>query len=379
MTSLERLKAFAEQKLARLEASGQRRQLVETAREAAGRAARAGRPVVSFCDNDYLSLSHDARVIEAAASAARQYGAGAGGSRLITGNHPLNTELEARLARMKGMDGARVFGSGYLANLGAIPALVGKGDTIVMDELAHACMHAGARLSGAGISLFRHNDPADAARLIAGASGQVLLLTETVFSMDGDVAPLADLGALAEATGAWLMTDDAHGLGVLDPGNPAHVQMGTLSKAAGAYGGYVCGPEALMQLLVSRARSFVYTTGLPPPVLAAAIMALEIIETEPERTAAARRHARLFTDLMGLPAPQSVIVPVIIGPEAEAMRISAALLERGFLVTAIRPPTVPAGTARLRVTFATGHSEQDVRALARALQEIMEPACVPSL
>ncbi len=378
MTSLERLKAFAEQKLARLEASGQRRQLVETAREAAGRAARAGRPVISFCDNDYLSLSHDARVIEAAASAARQYGAGAGGSRLITGNHPLNTELEARLARMKGMDGARVFGSGYLANLGAIPALVGKGDTIIMDELAHACMHAGARLSGAGIRLFRHNDVADAARLIAGASGQVLLLTETVFSMDGDVAPLAELGALAEATGAWLMTDDAHGLGVVDPGNPAHVQMGTLSKAAGAYGGYVCGPEALMQLLVSRARSFVYTTGLPPPVLAAAIMALEIIETEPERGAAARRHARLFTDLMGLPAPQSVIVPVIIGPEAEAMRISAALLERGFLVTAIRPPTVPAGTARLRVTFATGHSEQDVRALARALQEIMEPACVPS-
>lgn len=378
MTSLERLKAFAEQKLARLEASGQRRQLVETAREAAGRAARAGRPVISFCDNDYLSLSHDARVIEAAASAARQYGAGAGGSRLITGNHPLNTELEARLARMKGMDGARVFGSGYLANLGAIPALVGKGDTIVMDELAHACMHAGARLSGAGIRLFRHNDVADAARLIAGASGQVLLLTETVFSMDGDVAPLAELGALAEATGAWLMTDDAHGLGVVDPGNPAHVQMGTLSKAAGAYGGYVCGPEALMQLLVSRARSFVYTTGLPPPVLAAAITALEIIETEPERGAAARRHARLFTDLMGLPAPQSVIVPVIIGPEAEAMRISAALLERGFLVTAIRPPTVPAGTARLRVTFATGHSEQDVRALARALQEIMEPACVPS-
>lgn len=378
MSSLERLKAFAEQKLARLEASGQRRDLVETAREAAGRAARAGQPVISFCDNDYLSLSHDARVTEAAAAAARQYGAGAGGSRLITGNHPLNTQLEARLARLKGTGGARVFGSGYLANLGAIPALVGKGDTIVMDELAHACMHAGARLSGAGIRLFRHNDAADAARLVSGAPGQVLLLTETVFSMDGDVAPLAELGALAEASGAWLMTDDAHGLGIVDLGNPAHVQMGTLSKAAGAYGGYVCGPEALMQLLVNRARSFVYTTGLPPPVLAAAITALEIIETEPQRGAAALRHARLFCELMGLPAPQSVIVPVIIGPEAEAMRISAALLQRGFLVTAIRPPTVPAGTARLRVTFATGHTEQDVRALARALQEIMEPACAPS-
>lgn len=378
MTSLDRLKAFAAQKLSQLESTGQLRQLVETARHAAGRAARAGRRVISFCDNDYLSLSHDARVIEAAVEAARLYGAGAGGSRLITGNHPLNTRLETRLARTKGTEGARVFGSGYLANLGTIPALVGKGDTIVMDELAHACMHAGARLSGAGIRLFRHNDAADAARLVSGAPGQVLLLTETVFSMDGDVAPLAALGALAEANGAWLMTDDAHGLGVVDLDNPAHVQMGTLSKAAGAYGGYVCGPEALMQLLVSRARSFVYTTGLPPPVLAAAITALEIIETEPQRGEKARRHARLFCDLMGLPAPQSVIVPVIIGPEAEAMRISGALLERGFLVTAIRPPTVPAGTARLRVTFAAGHSEQDVRALARTLQEIMEPACTPS-
>lgn len=375
MTSFERLKAYAEQKLAQLEASGQRRSLTETAREAGGRAARAGRHVISFCDNDYLSLSHDPRVMQAAADAALRHGAGSGGSRLITGNHPLNRVLEARLAALKGTEGARVFGSGFLANLGTIPALVGKGDTIVMDELAHACMHGGAKLSGAEIRLFRHNDVADAARQMRGAGGQVLLLTETVFSMDGDAAPLAELGALAEAAGAWLMTDDAHGLGITEQDNPAQIQMGTLSKAVGGYGGYVCGPAALMDLLTSRARSFVYTTGLPPSVLAAAITALDIIRAEPERAEKARRHAALFCALMGLPAPESVIVPIIIGPEAEAMRVSAALLERGYLVTAIRPPTVPAGTARLRVTFATGHEEADVRAFAGALRDIMEQAC----
>lgn len=375
MTSFERLKAHAERKLAQLEASGQRRSLTETAREAGGRAARAGRHVISFCDNDYLSLSHDPRVMQAAADAALRHGAGSGGSRLITGNHPFNSALEARLAALKGTEGARVFGSGFLANLGTIPALVGKGDTIVMDELAHACMHGGARLSGAEIRLFRHNDVADAARQMRGAGGQVLLLTETVFSMDGDAAPLAELGALAEAAGAWLMTDDAHGLGITEQDNPAQIQMGTLSKAVGGYGGYVCGPAALMDLLTSRARSFVYTTGLPPSVLAAAITALDIIRAEPERAEKARRHAALFCARMGLPAPESVIVPIIIGPEAEAMRVSAALLERGYLVTAIRPPTVPAGTARLRVTFATGHEEADVRAFAGALRDIMEQTC----
>ena len=379
MTSLERLKAFAADKLSRLDATGQRRSLVETAREAGGRAARAGKDVISFCDNDYLSLSHDARVIEAAAQAARQYGAGSGGSRLITGNHPLNSELEARLATMKGTEGARVFGSGFLANLGTIPALVGKGDTIVMDELAHACMHGGARLSGAQVRLFRHNDVDHAASLVSGASGQVLLLTETVFSMDGDVAPLSELGELAEASGAWLMTDDAHGLGIVKLDNPAQIQMGTLSKAVGGYGGYVCGPAGLMDLLTSRARSFVYTTGLPPSVLAAAIASLDVIVAEPERSEKASRNASLFCELMGLPSPASVIVPIIIGPEDEAMRVSAALLERGYLVTAIRPPTVPAGTARLRVTFTTGHEDADIRAFAGALKDIMERECAVTL
>lgn len=379
MSSDARLRDYAAGKLAGLEKAGRRRRLIHTEAFAEGRAQRAGKPVISFCDNDYLSLAQDARLAGAAAEAARRHGVGSGGSRLITGNHPLNTELESRLARMKRQEAARVFGSGYLANIGAIPALVGPGDRIVMDELSHACMHAGARLSGAEIRRFRHNDTADAARQMKDASGQVLLLTETVFSMDGDVAPLAALGALAEEAGAWLMTDDAHGFGVVALENPAHIQMGTLSKAAGGYGGYVCGPEIVMELLISRARSFVYTTGLPPTVLAAAIAALDIIEAEPERGARARRNAALFCAQLGLPEPQSVIVPIIIGPEDEAMAISAALEARGLLVTAIRPPTVPAGTARLRITFSAGHSEADVRTLATAIAEVRERTCQPSL
>ena len=371
MSSIGRLTDFAEARLARLDATGRRRTLKPTARHAGARALRAGREFVSFCDNDYLSLSCDPRVIAAATRAAREWGCGAGASRLVTGDCPLNEELEAMLAGMKGLPAARVFGSGYLANIGTIPALVGRGDTIVMDELSHACMHAGALLSGAQIRVFRHNDTGHAAELMRAAPGQVLMLTETVFSMDGDLAPLAELGALCEAHEAWLMTDDAHGLGVLAQDNPALVQMGTLSKAAGAYGGYVCGPAPVIDLLISRARSLVYTTGLPPPVLAAALKALEIIQAEPGRGERARAHAARFCELMDLPPPASVIVPMVLGAEARAMAVSAELEAAGYLVTAIRPPTVPEGTSRLRITFAAGHSEEDVAGLAEALRKAL--------
>ena len=369
MTSLERLTAYAGARLEKLHARGQHRTLKATHRMEGARAGRAGRDLVSFCDNDYLSLSCDPRLVAASQETAARYGVGAGASRLITGDCPLNGQLEQTLAQMKGQEACLVFGSGYLANVGTIPALVGKGDTILMDALSHSCMHAGARLSGAEIRVFRHNDMDHASELIAEAPGQVLVLTETVFSMDGDLAPLEELGALCEANGAWLMTDDAHGLGIVEQANPALVQMGTLSKAAGAYGGYVCGPAPVIDMLVSRARSLVYTTGLPPTVLASALAALEVMQDEPERAARARGNAVLFCELMDLPSPDSVIVPVVIGEEARALAMSTALEEAGYLVTAIRPPTVPAGTSRLRITFAAGHSQADVRGLAAALKE----------
>ena len=374
MSSLESLIRFAEARLGRLQDAGQRRTLKPTRRMADVRASRGGRDLISFCDNDYLALSCDPRLIRAAAEAGEEYGVGAGASRLVTGDCPLNEMLEARLAARKGLEACRVFGSGYLANLGVIPALVGRTDTIVMDELSHACMYAGARLSGAQIRVFRHNDAGHAAQQMEDASGQVLMLTETVFSMDGDIAPLEALGDLCERYGAWLMTDDAHGLGVVEQFNPAPLQMGTLSKAAGAYGGYVCAPAQVVDMLTNRARSLVYTTGLPAPVLASAICALDIMVTEPERAARARANAAQFCKRMGLPAPESVIVPMIIGDEGRAMALSASLEEAGYLITAIRPPTVPEGTSRLRITFTAGHSAADVDGLADALMEAMAAA-----
>lgn len=365
-------------RLSMLEERGLRRVLAPTARLADGGVRRGNAPMISFCDNDYLGLSVHPAVIEAAVEATRKYGAGAGAARLVTGDNPLNAQLEAKLATMKGLPAARVFGSGYLANAGAIPALVGAGDLIVMDELCHASMHAGARLSGARILTFAHNNVASAAQALQqrDMTSHALLLTETVFSMDGDLAPLEQLAQVADEAGAWMMTDDAHGFGVVAQRNPAAIQMGTLSKAAGAYGGYVAGPARFVDLLTSRARTFVYATGLPPGVLAAALKALEIIESNPRLGAAAVANARLFGSLIGYGAVESAIVPVQFGEAEAAMRASETLGQQGFLVTAIRPPTVPQGTARLRCTFSATHKEADVRRLAALVLRALADAGV---
>lgn len=367
------LDAFALAKLSLLQEQGLLRELKPTERLASGEVKRGGRDMISFCDNDYLGLSTHPKVIAAAVAATEKYGAGSGAARLVTGDNPLNEALEGKLAKLKGMPACRVFGSGWLANVGAIPAIVGPGDYIVMDELCHASMHAAAKLSGAKVVTFAHNDANSASHRLQqkDASGHALLLTETVFSMDGDLAPLADLHQAALETRAWLMTDDAHGLGVLKGENPAPIQMGTLSKALGGYGGYVAGSAALIALLTSRARSFVYTTGLPPGVLAAASAAMDVMRDEPELRLKALSNARLFGSLIGREGVESCIVPVRYGEAETAMAASAKLAELGFLVTAIRPPTVPEHTARLRVTFSARHEEHDVRRLAAAVLETL--------
>lgn len=376
------LESMAREALAALERKSLRRHLTDTGRTRPNAAERGGRELISFSCNDYLNLSHHPEVCRAAIRAIETYGAGAGASRLVTGNHPLYRALETRLARMKGTEAAIVFGSGYLANTGIIPALVGKDDLIVMDELAHACMHAGARLSHAKVTVFRHND-IDACRDVLAARraryGHCLLLTERVFSMDGDVAPAAGLAELAREFDAWLMTDDAHGFGVLDAGDPSHakdvpLQMGTLSKAVGAYGGYLCAAEPVIELIRNRARSFIYTTGLPPSVVASADAALAIMEQDPDLIARPLAKARLFTSLLNLPSAQSSIVPVILGEEERALAASDALREQGFLVIAIRPPTVPEGTARLRFTFTAGHEDVDIRRLADGVRPFIHRA-----
>jgi 8-amino-7-oxononanoate synthase len=371
---MDSLDAFAGAKLAELDAKSLRRKLATTVRTQGTQVRRGGRTLVSFSCNDYLGLAADPRVKAAAIAAVEAYGAGAGGSRLVTGNHPLLEALEAELARFKGKAAALVFGSGYLANIGITPALAGADDLVILDERAHACMWAGAKLSGARVLSYRHNDVEALAGLLSrerGAGGRALILTERVFSMDGDRAPMAELMALADAHDAWLLVDDAHGLGVIDGDVSAPLEMGTLSKALGSYGGYLCASEPVIDLLRSRARSFVYTTGLPPPSSAAALEALRILEAEPERRRRPLMLARRFTSAMNLPRAESAIVPVIIGEAATALSLSADLEARGFLVAAIRPPTVAPGTARLRIAFSAAHGEQQVDDLAEALGDCL--------
>jgi 8-amino-7-oxononanoate synthase len=369
------LDEFACGKLAALERARLRRTPVVTARDGIF-AERGGRRLLSFSCNDYLNLSRHPAIIKAAVDAAQRFGIGAGASRLVTGNHPLYDELESRLARLKGTEAACVFGSGYLANIGIIPALAGSGDLVLVDELSHACIHAGAKLSGSTVQRYRHGDVAHAEALLAehrGRHAHALIATDGVFSMDGDLAPLEELSAVAKRYDAWLLADDAHGLGVVGHGRGSTfanggadvpLQMGTLSKAVGAYGGYLCASAAVIDLMRTRARPFIYSTGLPPPVVAAAIAALDLIERDRVLTGEPLRKARLFTRALNLPEAQSAIVPVIVG-EAEAALAASEMLEaEGFLVVAIRPPTVPPGTARLRFAFTALHPESEIDRLA---------------
>jgi 8-amino-7-oxononanoate synthase len=374
---LSSLDAYAQAKLAALDEEHLRRSLVTSTRHHGVLVERGGRQLVSFSCNDYLGLSAHPALAEAARAATEKYGVGAGASRLVTGNHPLYEELEARLARLKGTAAACVFGSGYLANTGIIPALVGAGDLVAIDELAHACLFAGARLAGATVLPFRHNDLDDLRALLAERRARhpkAMVLTDGVFSMDGDLAPLVELGRIARDYDAWLMADDAHGIGVVGNGRgstfahdiPADVplQMGTLSKAIGGYGGYLCASAAVIEFVKNRARTFVYSTGLPPAVVAAAIAALDLVARNPALAAVPLAKARAFTARAGLPEAMSTIVPVIVGAPEAALAAAAMLEAEGFLVVPIRPPTVPPGTARLRVAFTARHDDADIARLA---------------
>jgi 8-amino-7-oxononanoate synthase len=376
------LDEFATAKLGELERQSLRRVLADTTRVTGIWALRNGRRLLSFCCNDYLNLTHHPAIKEAAIQALRIYGVGAGASRLVTGNHPLFGELEARLARWKETEAATVFGSGYLANVGIIPTLVGGDDLVLIDELSHACLWAGARLSGATVISFRHADVGHVEALLTEQRRRhprALIATDGVFSMDGDLAPLPALAAAAQQHDAWLMSDDAHGLGVVGGGRGSNfaqagkadipLQMGTLSKALGAYGGYLCASAEVSDLIRNRARSLIYSTGLPPPIAAAAIAALDLIAREPAYAALPLAKAKAFARAAFLPEPASPIVPVVLGEAEAALAASRLLEDHGFLVTAIRPPTVPAGTARLRLTFTAQHPDAEIERLAQIVRD----------
>jgi len=381
MTSLD---AFATRKLAHLETMNLRRTLLDTTREDGVWITRGARRLLSFSCNDYLNLSQHPRVRAAAVAAIEKFGAGAGASRLVTGNHPLYAQLEARLARFKGAEAACVFGSGYLANAGIIPALVGPGDLLLVDELSHSCLWAGAQLSRTAQYTFRHNDVAHARALLGkhrAKSGNALIVTDGIFSMDGDLAPLAGLSELAQECDAWLMSDDAHGLGVVGEGRgSAHaadarvdLQMGTLSKALGSYGGYLCASGPVIDLIRTRARTLLYSTGLPPAALAAAIAALDIIESDSALIARPVANARAFARALDLPPAESAIVPLVLGDPAVALEAQQLLERESFLVTAIRPPTVPKGTARLRFAFSAAHPENEIARLSDVVRARVLP------
>lgn len=371
------LDQFAQDKLDELKRRHLHRALTDTVREDGIWVERGGRQLLSFSCNDYLNLTQHPAIKQAAIAAIEEYGAGSGASRLVTGNHPLYAQLETRLAKFKRAEAACVFGSGYLANTGIIPVLIGKNGLVLLDELSHACIYAGAQLSRGQVMTFRHNDVAHARELLAAhrtAHDRALIVTDGIFSMDGDLAPLSELLALAGDYDAWLMADDAHGIGVVGGGHgssfagnahiPVPLQMGTLSKATGSYGGYLCASGPVIELMRNRARTLIYSTGLPPANVAAAIAALDLIERDPAYAALPVQKAKAFTQRASLPDAQSPIVPILIGDEERALVASRYLENEGYLVIAIRPPTVPAGTARLRLTFTAQHPDEEVDRLA---------------
>jgi 8-amino-7-oxononanoate synthase len=344
--------------------------------------------LVNFCSNDYLGLKAHPEVTRAFITAAGKYGVGSGAADLVTGHGPEHQALEEELAAFTGRERALVFSTGYMANMGVIGALADQKASIVADKLNHASLIDGSRLSGAEVRRYRHGDSAHAAELLAAASEETrLLITDGVFSMDGDVAPLPELARSARDSKAWLVVDDAHGLGVLGAtgrGSCEHfglgpddvpVLVGTFGKAFGTFGAFVAGDADLVEFLLQKSRTYIYTTALPPAVAAATRAALRASQRESWRREKARALAQRFRRSLGDSAadsqPVTTIVPVIVGESAHALELSARLERQGFLVTAIRPPTVPPGTARLRVTLSAAHEEAQVDLLSNALTQVM--------
>lgn len=354
--------------------------------ECGGKIKMDGREVLNFASNDYLDLAHHRYVVERAQEALAQYGVGATASRLVTGTLSIHEELEAKLATEKGYPAALLFGSGYLANAGTIPVLAGRNDLIIADKLVHASMIDACKLSGAKLIRFAHNDTTALEQRLqqpANCSGRTLIITESVFSMDGDIAPLKEIAALAEKYNAMLMVDEAHSSGIFGPNGAGLVRelgleksvtvsMGTLSKAFAGYGGFVACSEPLRQLLVQSARAFIYTTALPPAVLGAALGVMEVLEATPTLGNILQANADYFRNLLqagGLDTmqSQSQIIPILIGDNARAVRISEKLRKEGMIAVAIRQPTVPAGTERLRLSVTLAHYVDDLERAAETI------------
>ncbi len=346
-----------------------------------------GRHVVNFCSNDYLGLANHPDVVKAFKAGADQYGVGSGSAHLICGHSSAHHALEEELAAFTGRSRALLFSTGYMANIGVIPALLGRGDAVFEDRLNHASLLDGGLLSGAKFKRYVHADVADLSAKLEKAAGNKLIVTDGVFSMDGDFAPLDELAVAAKKHDAWLMVDDAHGLGVIGEHGGGIVEhyglgqddvpvlMGTLGKGLGTFGAFVAGSDVLIETLIQKARSYIYTTALPAAVAEATRASLKIVIEESWRRDKLKQLSerfRLGAEQLGLTLmpSSSAIQPILIADSQTAVDISSALLAVGFLVSAIRPPTVPQGSARLRVTFSAQHEEQHVDQLLDALSKV---------
>jgi len=353
-----------------------------------------GQPLLAFCSNDYLGLANHPEVIAAWRAGAERWGVGGGASHLVIGHSTPHHEVEEALAELTGRPRALLFTTGYMANLGALTALVGQGDTVLQDRLNHASLLDAGLLSGARFNRYLHNDAASLANRLDKAVGNTLVVTDGVFSMDGDIADLPALAATAKARDAWLMVDDAHGFGTLGRNGGGIVEhfglsheqvpvlIGTLGKACGTAGAFVAGSEELIECLIQFARPYIYTTSQPPALACATLRSLQLLRSEHwrrEHLATLIQQFRTGAEQIGLQLMDSFtpIQPILIGDSGRALRLSQMLRERGLLVTAIRPPTVPAGSARLRVTLSAAHSEAQVQLLLDALADcypLLEPA-----
>jgi len=346
-----------------------------------------GKPYLAFCSNDYLGLASQTELTTALQQGAQQWGVGAGAAHLVNGHFGPHHQLEQQLAAFVGKPAALLFSTGYMANLGVVQALVGKGDTVFADKLNHASLNDAMILSRADTKRYRHGDMAQLAQLLAQTQGgRKLVITDAVFSMDGDVAPLRELLALCEQHDAWLYVDDAHGFGVLGEqgrGSLAHfgiasqrvIYMATLGKAAGVSGAFVAAEQVVIDTLVNHAHSYVYTTATPPALSVALLRSLQLIaQGDAQRAHLIRLIAKLRSGLADLPwqlmPSETAIQPLLIGDNQQSLKLSEGLRERGIWVAAIRPPTVPQGTARLRITLSAAHTEADVDQLIRALHEL---------
>jgi 8-amino-7-oxononanoate synthase len=349
-----------------------------------------GREVINFSSNNYLGLANHPSLCKAAKEAIDRYGCGSGASRLISGNMTLHEELESKIAELKGTEAALVFNSGFQANTGILSTLVGEGDVVLSDALNHASIIDGCRLSRAKVVVYGHCDIDQLERSLrdAPSNARKLIVTESLFSMDGDEAPLADIVNLAEKHGAMVMVDEAHATGVYEPsgaglvaklglGDRVPIQMGTLGKALGGFGAYVAGSKALRELLINRCRSFIFTTSLPPAVMAMGMAAIDLVMREPERRQALWNNCeelRAGLKELGysLGGSQSQILPLMVGDATACMRFSEKLLDGGIFAQGIRPPTVPAGTSRLRITLMATHRPEHIDQALRVFKEVAQ-------